>query len=207
MDSRYEDNMLSQIEQNLSNNISENLFLTGKVFENSKTLTKKKYLQEQEKTAHSNNNDAGEYPLVSTDYISNTPAAISRAEYIRQAREACLRQLSNNQLYVRPYELNYPDTDTGTVSTGQGKKTGRFKLLSYATNHAGDSDEENPREIAAFRSLIIRTVCAIIIFISLFTIDKFKFNIGDITYGMIREYITGKDSLKALEDVIVAWLK
>lgn len=207
MDSRYEDNMLSQIEQNLSNNISENLFLTGKVFENSKSLTKKKYLQEQEQAKENTNTDDREYPLVSTDYINNTPAAVSRAEYIRQAREACLRQLSNNQLYVKPYELNFPDPNTDAADTGHNKRTGRIRLFSLGSHYTGDSEEDNPQEIAAFRALIIRTVFAIVLFISLFVLDKFKINLGKITYSMIREYISGSDALKALEDVIVAWFK
>lgn len=208
MDSKYEDNMVSQIEKNLSNNINENLFLTGKVFENSKSLTKKKYLQEHEQATEELKADSQEYPLVSTEHISDTPISLSRAEYIKQAREACLRQLSNNQVYSKPYEVNYLDTETGSSETEISKKPAHWKLFPDSTHPAGaEVDENNPQEVAAFRSLIIRTVCAIVLFISIFIIDKFELKVGNLTNNVIQEYITGNDSLKALEDVIVTWLK
>jgi hypothetical protein len=208
MDSKYEDNMVSQIEKNLSNNINENLFLTGKVFENSKSLIKRKYLQEHEQATEELRADSQEYPLVSTEHISDAPVSLSRAEYIKQAREACLRQLSNSQVYSKPYEVNYLDTDTGSSEAVINKKPVHWKLFPDGTHPAGaDVDENSPQEIAAFRSLIIRTVCAIVLFISIFIIDKFELKVGNLTNNMIQEYITGNDSLKALEDVIVTWLK
>jgi len=205
MDSKYEDNMLSQIEKNLSNNINENLFLTGRVFDNSKTLSKKKYLQEQEHLTENDNSGIQDYPLVSTDYISDKPAPLSRAELIRQAREACLRQLSNSQVYTKPYDLSFMDMDTSSTSL-TGKKQEHLKWF-FDTNSSTSDDNASPQEVAAFRSLIIRTVCALILFISIFIIDKFELKIGGLSNIMIEEYITGNNALKNLEDLVVTWLK
>lgn len=203
MDSKYEDNMLSQIEKNLSNNINDNLFLTGKVFDSSR-LTENTYLQEQEQASDSGVCD---YPLVSNEHISDMTIPLSRAEYIKQAREACLRQLSNSRVYARPYELDYTDMDTSSPDIIADRKDEHWKPFSDNISKKGAGDDASPQELAAFRSLIIRTICAVIIFISIFIIDKFDFKIGSLTNSKIQEYITGNDTLKALEDIFVTWLK
>ncbi|NLC17755.1 MAG: hypothetical protein GX757_00820 [Clostridiales bacterium] len=206
MDTKYEDNILSQIEKNLSSNINENLFLTGRVFEGANTLTKKKFLQEHEEASRSLNSEKEEYPLVSKEHISEIPP-LSRAELIRQAREACLKQLNGSQTYSRPYEPSYISLDNINADVPVVKKEGHFRLFANGPRSDMTRDEASPQEIAAFRSLIIRTVCAVILFLSLFIIDKFDLKIGNITNTRIKEYITGNDALKALEDMIVAWLK
>lgn len=207
MDTKYEDNILSQIEKNLSSNINENLFLTGRVFENSNTLTKKKYFQEKEEASKKLNSDQEEYPLVSKGHISDMPPPISRAELIRQAREACLRQLNGSQTISRSYEPGYISLETTSHDVPVEKKGGHFKLFGDGIRSDMARDEASPQELATFRSLIIRTVCAIILFLCLFIIDKFELKIGDLTSIKIEEYITGNDALKTLEDMIVAWLK
>lgn len=206
MDTKYEDNILSQIEKNLSNNINENLFLTGRVFEGGNTLTKKKFLQEHEEKSKNLSSDKEEYPLVSKEHISDIPP-LSRAELIRQAREACLKQLNESQSYSRPYEPSYISLETANTDVPAVKKGGHFRLFSDGFRSDKGRDEASPQEIAAFRSLVIRSICAVILFLCLFIIDKFELKIGDITNTKIEEYITGNNALKALEDMFVAWLK
>ena len=70
------------------------------------------------------------YPLFTNDYINNTPITLSRAEYIRQAREACLRQLSNAQVYSRPYDVNYMDTETLNPEQNTNKKQKNLEAVS-----------------------------------------------------------------------------
>lgn len=201
MDTRYEDTMLSQIEKKLSDNIDENLFLTGRGFDVSTSLTKKKYLQEQEGAKSSP--EEQEYPLVSTGHIRESAEPLSRAELIRQAREACLRQLSSTQPYCKPYDVHYHSTE---LSNELPVKKKQWKLLPDGRSELA-GDDASPQEVAAYRSLIIRAACALVLFLIIFLIDKFELGIGSLTNNKIEEYITGKNALKALEDMIVTWLK
>lgn len=183
MDKKNEDKMVQQIEKNLSNHINETL-----------------------------NTPAKEQPIISFDY--SNPISISRAEYIRQAREACLRQLSEVQSTARAYDSYYLEplsVNTVEPETGQVRHKGLFgDGFSYAGNKAVDieMDEELVRkEQAAFRFLIIRMVCAIVLFLAIFVVDKFDIEIGAFTPNKIEEYVTGKNNLKELEDIVVIWLK
>lgn len=212
MDTKNEDTIVRQIEKNLSNNINENLFLTGRIPELPKETEKHTHLQRKNSSdpmgePEDNPSDSA-YPLVSNDYISNSPISISRAEYIRQAREACLRQMSSAQSYCRPYDSNYIEGEP-TVSDTQGVKKDRSRRLFRGDLQESyyRPEENSPQEIAAFRALIIRTVCAIVIFLFLFVVDKFDITIGKVTPGTIQEYVTGKDTLGNLEDLVVTWLK
>lgn len=217
MDTKSEDKILSQIEKNLTSSINENLFLTGRVCEDGNTLTKKKYLQEYGKASMNpgrNKEDnlqedypLKDYPLVTNDHICDMPPPLSRAELIRQAREACLRQLNGSQITGRPYEPGYISLDTTVTDIPAEKKGKRFRPFGKSTGSDMARDEASPQEVAAFRSLIIRTACAVILFLCIFIIDKFKLRIGNLTYSTIEEYITGNDALKALENMIVTWLK
>lgn len=204
MDIKNEDKIVRQIEKSLSNNLNENLFLTGNVFGNT-NMSEKSYnpsLVVEDGTAKLDN---PEYPLVSNERLYDPQVSISRAEYIRQAREACLRQLSNTQVYSRAYDVNYMEAEADDTQLSN-KKEKAWKLFSETTQTEA-SDEASPGEIAAFRSLIIRTICALVIFLFVFTIDKLELNIGKLSHTMIREYVTGKDTLEILENILVTWLK
>ena len=63
------------------------------------------------------------------------------------------------------------------------------------------------KEQASYNFLIIRMVCAIVLFLAIFLIDKFDLKIGDFNTNMIQEYVTGKDNMKYLEERIVTWIK
>lgn len=197
MDTKSEDKIVRQIEKSLSNNMNENLFLTSE-HTNSVVVTKEEGKKELEDP---------DYPLFSYDKINDSQITMSRAEYIRQAREACLRQLSNSQVYSRAYDVNYMEAEAVIADQPlTNKKEKAWKLFSDEPR-TDSMEEDTPGEIASFRSLIIRTVCAVVLFISVFVIDKFELSIGKLTHTMIQEYVTGNDSLQVLENFIVTWLK
>lgn len=206
MDTKSEDKIVRQIEKSLSNNINENLFLTGRVFENNKTPNKNNTALMAAENLKEKETEREDIPLVSTDYISDSQITLSRAEYIRQAREACLRQLSNTQIYSRPYDVHYPDTEEENTEQFNNNKAKAWNLF-HEKELSASKEADSPQDIASFRSLIIRTVCAILLFISVFIIDKFELTIGNLTHGMIQEYVTGNDTLQNLENIIVTWLK
>lgn len=183
MDKKVEDNMVQQIEKNLSNHIDETLLIPSK-----------------------------EQPIISFDY--SNPISISRAEYIRQAREACLRQLSEVQSTARAYDSYYLEplsANTVAPEAGQARHKGLFRDgFGYVGNKAVDielEEELTGKEQAAFRFLIIRMVCAIVLFLMIFAFDKLNVKIGAFTPDKIQEYVTGKDNLKELEEMFVTWMK
>jgi hypothetical protein len=208
MDTPSEDTMVRQIEKKLSDHMNENLFLTGRSYENNPVGTDKNALiknSEQAVISEANR----DYPLVSNEYISNSPG-ISRAEYIRQAREACLRQISSIQIYSRPYEVNYMEMEATPEEQLNQKKAKVMKMF-----HVDEGEEEKAsleagnkvRDVLSYRSLIIRSVCAIVLFLSIFLLEKFNIEVGSFSHHMIKEYVTGNDALKQLESILVTWLK
>lgn len=214
MDTSYEDKMYRQIEKSLSNNINDKLFVpiemidrriyTGK---NKKkivdSVSYEEDVVEKEPVDLDNNksyDDRGEINNAIAQYKDEGPR-LSRAEYIIQAREACLRQMNSINSTGRTFDYYGGDEDAIYSSHGR-KKREKVDMLF----NKGD-EEALPEEIASFKSLIIRTVCAIVIFLSIFIIDKVKVDWGVFSYETIRQYVTGNNQLKALEEIIVSWLK
>jgi hypothetical protein len=202
MDTKYEDNMVRQIESNL-NNSNENLFQNGRA-ENQlipRSDSKLVHLDNRK----DNTNELVEYPLVSNDPIGNS-GMITRAEYIRQAREACLRQLSNVQIYTRPYDVNYMEPDEADEPFSV-KKNKAMNMFHNETEDQTTGLKNTQQQLASYRSLVIRCVCAIVLFLSVFAFDKFNVKIGQVTNKVVQEYVTGNDALKDLEQIIVSWIK
>lgn len=189
MDTNYEDKMYHQIEKNLSNNMNENLFSSARTFENTKA-------EEQSFTA----SDASTENGWNLNQDIKSPK-LTRAEYIRQAREACLKAMSSQNSSGKALE-NIAHGDPQEIPGLPKKKRTGMDLLFGA-----EDEEASLQEVASYRSLIIRTVCAVVLFLTVFLIDKFKVNWGDFSYELVREYVTGKDHLKELESLIVSWLK
>lgn len=211
MDSKIEDTMVRQIEKNLSNNMNENLFLSGydnTVRNNGYRDNQADKLQSYDVAIQENLN-----PVVSFDHLST---GLSRAEYIRQAREACLRQLSAVQIYSKPYDVNYvnydsqeTDPDTSSVSDSNkitSRNTDKETPIVLVENN-NEKLENSPQEIASYRSLIIRMVCAVVIFLFIFLIDKFDFKVGVLNHNIIQEYVTGKNVIEELENILVSWFQ
>ncbi len=203
MDKRVEDKMVQQIEKNLHNNIDESLYLTGGIYDKDKSRKKSQNLGTQ-KALSEEKDTAGENPLVSLTY-HNPAIPVSRAEYIRQARESCLRQLSTVQSTARAYDSYYLDSALQNADAEQNKKSNVNRLFHEGTEMG--KDEDSLQEIAAFRFLIVRLVCALVIFLSIFLIDKFDFSIGEFSSSEIEEYVSGKDNMKQLENYVITLLK
>ncbi|HHV12250.1 MAG TPA: hypothetical protein GXX75_18390 [Clostridiales bacterium] len=238
MDNRSEESMVRQIEKNLSQSMNENLFLVGKEPENrmnrqanSPVMTKRTsnpgtmnafqveetYFNGGNKIKRDISIEDPEFPLVSYDHITDSLSTIPRAEYIRQAREACLRQLSDLQVYSRPYDVNYMGQETVAPEEAAPKRTKTWNL--FREGHEERSPEEprqitdakmeenTPQELAAFRFLIVRMVCAVVLFLSVFIFDKLELKIGNLTNEKVQEYITQNDVMDNIENYIVTWLK
>ncbi len=203
MDKKIEDKMVQQIEKNLHNNIDESLNFNGHILEKDKQPKKSpavglwKAVPEDKAVQQEN-------PLISLDYY-NPVIPVSRSEYIRQARESCLRQLSTMQSSARAYDSYYLDNAIQNAGQEPNRKTKPNRLFQDGAGIA--TEEENQREIASFRFLVMRMVCALLLFLSIFLIDKFDVKIGNLSPGTIQEYVTGKDSLKELEEFVVTLLK
>ncbi len=203
MELHKEDALVNQMEMNLTNR-NENLFQTGRTESNQLIPRKENALirTEDKKTMKSH---PDEYPLVSNESIMDNNV-ISRAEYIRQARESCLRQLSNVQLYSRPYDVNYmePDNSEEALTT---KKANVMRLFSSDMSAEQSSSKTNEQQLATYRSMIIRCVCAIVLFLGIFAFDKSNIELGGVTKKVVQEYVTGNDILQDLQNTIVSWLK
>ncbi len=204
MDKRVEDKMVQQIEKSLHNNMNEDLFLTGRIYDKGK-LPKNALNKGAESALDGPAEAAADSPLVSLDYY-NPSIPLSRAEYIRQARESCLRQLSMMQSTARAYDSYYLDSALQNAEQEQGRKGKPLRLFQEGQHYTAD-EEDDLREMAAFRFLVIRMVCALVLFLSIFLIDKLDFSVGSFTPAKIQEYVTGKDSLKELENFVITLLK
>lgn len=189
MDTGYEDKMYRQIEKSLSNNINDKLFVPIEI------IDKPKYGEDNKLV------DPVSYEENANEEYRQEGPRLSRAEYILQAREACLKQINTMGSGGRIYD-SYKEVDDAIYSSHGRKKRDKVERLFYA----GD-EEAPPEEVASFKSLIIRTVCAALIFLSIFIIDKIKVSWGVFSYETIRQYVTGNNQLKAIEEIIVSWLK
>ncbi|MDF2539134.1 MAG: putative rane protein [Herbinix sp.] len=212
MDTSIEDRMYQQIEKNLSNNINENLLTSSRLLDKDKLPVLQSSVREPIDTRKDNYVSEQDNEVPSFDYISQ-PTGLTRAEYIRQAREACLRQLSNQsyhsiEAYIPPAK---DEEDTSALDKKKTKAmslfTGGEKPLKTPWDRELTKEENTPQEIASYQSLIIRTVCALVIFAAIFLIDKFDITIGTVTKDVVRQYITGIDHLEQLEEIVVSWFK
>jgi len=212
MDSKVEDKIVRQIEKSLSNQMNENLHQSNSthrkdnLFQSGRTYDKDNlpvvnpgHLKENRQIMTSLQQDAS-----GTAFDYHPETVLSREEYIRQARESCIRQLSTIQRSSqKAYDLTYYD-DPSVNSEVTNRKRARALHLFHDDN---TKEENTPQEIAAFRFLMIRMVCAIVIFLSIFLIDKFDFTIGSFNTQIVEEYVTGNDTLQQLENIIMTWLK
>lgn len=198
MDTNMEDRMLHQIQTNLSNSIDENLFSTGRTFEVNHAANKGLPMDSMGRGDTSIGEKETAFEAMESTYPSTK---LTRAEYIRQAREACLKQLGTVPQGARNMEHVQEANDQNAPLLPSKKKNRLIKLFPEV------SDEDTQKEAASFNSLIIRTVCCVVIFLSIFVIDKLKVEWGEFSHLTVREFITGNDKLSALEEIIISWLK
>lgn len=161
-----EEKIYKEVEKGVSNNINENLFDTGRVYLN----INNDFSLDKESTKEIEEGE-DDFPK------------ISRAEYIRQARESCLKQMDSLQVDVKYMDTSLPQMD-----------------YEIEDNCVRDED------VKSFKFLLIRTVCALVVFLSIFLIDKLEVKIGGFSYNQVEEYVTGNDHLKRLEEVVLSWI-
>jgi hypothetical protein len=210
MDKQIEDKLVKQIEKNLSDKINTELLYTDRNYRgNNQTkysfdITETSNLPVEAATGTDN-------PILSFEY--SNPTSLSRAEYIRQAREACLRQLSELQATARAYDSYYLDSSIKHAevlphnNSSKNVESDHIPVNYLQEDTAYQEAQENKKDLVAFRFLIIRMVCAIVIFLSVFLIDKFHIKIGGFASENIKEYLTGNDTFDSLENMIVTLLK
>lgn len=214
MEVSYEDKIYRQIEKNLANNINDKLYVpiemidmsTYKENKNKHTdpVPYKEDIKGEDPLVINNSNSSKDMleNQINVDGYSQEGARLSRAEYIRQAREACLRQLSAMDTSARAINYNIGEEELNNPLIGKKKRDKVTKLFQE-----GSLEEDIPDEVASYRSLILRTVFAAVIFLSIFIIDKVKVNWGGFSHEAIKDYITANNQLKVLEEIIVSWLK
>ncbi len=198
MDANAEDRIVHQIERNLSNHINENLFASGRVLEDKEAAEHNNAVLEGTFRVREGRNS---HAVISKEEAEPAFPPLSRAEYIRQAREACLRQMNVSPSISRGIGTGMEESELLHPALSPKKKKREEQIYRPV------SEEDSSLEAAAYRSLMIRTICAIMIFLSIFLIDKFKMKIGSFSFQTVEEFVRGKDSLAALEDLIVSWLK
>lgn len=234
MDSNAEEKIYHQIEKNLSNNIDDSIFTTGQIYEDRNlpergnslfghpvTSYEPKSIRqdtvklepvrqgalrvEQARQEQARPDEVlPEQLRQEQDREDNRTSAgfpsLSRDEYIRQARESCLRQMSALQAQSRSMMDYSYATEIQNTNIPSKRKANPIKIPKNGIQ------ENTAKEVASFRSLIIRTICAVVIFLSIFIIDKLKIEWKNFTYETVREFITENDTLAELETKIVSWL-
>lgn len=215
MDAGYEDKIYNQIEKNLSKSINDKLYVPIEMIDKSSysgrnntagsdaysdDILKRDDLFDNKMIDNDNrkvNNDLAE----NNEHREERPV-MSRAEYIRLAREACLRQLYTLES-SSGLSNNYISNEEVHNSVFGKKKKDKIARLFQE----GKDTETIPEEIASYKSLLIRTVCALVIFLSIFIMDKIKVKWGNFSYETIRHYVTGYNQLEKIEEIIISWLK
>lgn len=197
MEANVDDKMIHQIETNLTNNMNDSLFESGLYIEN---------IDDRKSDI--------EYVEQAVNQPMNQIPSLSRAEYIRLAREACLRQLHSIPDQSRIYEDYGMEEEQATQNISNKKKQRGLGLFQHGSSAHMQTwmgnkldEHDSPQEIASFRALVIRTVCAIVIFVIIFAIDRLHIEFGEFSSELIRDYVTGNDTLKMLENLLVTWLK
>lgn len=219
MDAGYEEKIYRQIEKNLSDNINDKLYVPIELIDKSayssrnnvtKSLSDKNnniYKDFQNRnnqvTDFENRDSNYDWPGNQAEYdrLQEDKPVLSRAEYIRLAREACLRQLYSAESSAGSGDNYAGQDEIYNPFFGKKRKEKVAKLFQDGT------EDVLPDEIASYKSLIIRTVCALVIFLSIFIIDKVKLKWGNFSYETIRHYVTGYNQLDEIEEKIVSWLK
>jgi hypothetical protein len=125
--------------------------------------------------------------------------AVSRDEYIRLARESCTRNLGPNGSY---------------------KNHGGNKNKGYLNNdkmRTWDNAEEYHKSDFAdtglnmvpvnIKSLLIRVICAMLLFLTVFIIDKFDFKTKTFDSNHIKQLVSSNQTIDEAEDFVISLYK
>lgn len=113
----------------------------------------------------------------------------SRAEYIRIARESCSRNQSGNV-------------------NGKAKSAYRHKEMIMAEDGGYTLEDTQVRENqnTGMKIFLIRLICASLLFLMVFLMDQFDFQIKQVNAGKIENQITASMGVKEAQDFFVSLL-
>ena len=123
--------------------------------------------------------------------------ALSRDEYIRMARESCNRNLSYGGSNVKNHGINknkgYGNTEKiRTWDDTDSRK--RYNLGEYGLNMTTIN----------LKSFLIRTICALVLFLAVFLIDKFDIKVTTFNTKYIEDMVSSNQSIEQAEDYFVS---
>lgn len=114
--------------------------------------------------------------------------ALSRDEYIRMARESCVKNL-------------HPDG--GTNKNELHKKNARnYDFYKNSELFSGMNIKST-----GMRSLLIRTICVLVLFLSILMVDKLKISVNTFNSDFIKNAIVSNEGVEKAEDFFVSVLK
>lgn len=121
--------------------------------------------------------------------------ALSRDEYIRLARESCTRNLS----YNGNYKNHSGSKNKGYISTDKLKAWDQAE-----TKHKfGFTDAGLNWAPVKIKSLLIRIICALVLFLAIFLIDKFDVNVKSLNSENIQNLVASDQSIDEAENFFV----
>lgn len=125
-----------------------------------------------------------------SDYIVK-----SRDEYIRMARESCVKNLY-------PESSGKPDVHKKNLYKSYGFREGD----SYQSEGEGFLLGFNMKSIG-FKFFLIRTICVLVLFLAVIMVDKLNVSFKSFNSTAIEELISSNQSLEKAEDFFVSVFK
>ncbi len=116
--------------------------------------------------------------------------ALSREEYIRLARESCKKNLSYNGGNLKNHGIN--------------KSKGNIKTEKPKTWDQTDMKTRLNLSSVNLKPLLIRIICAFVLFLAVFLIDKFDVKINSFNSKYIQDLVSSKQSIEDAENFFVS---
>jgi len=114
--------------------------------------------------------------------------ALSRDEYIQMARESCVKNLHS---------------DGGTNKNELHRKTpNNYSIYKNSELFSGMNIKSS-----GMRSLLIRTICVLVLFLSILMVDKLKISIRTFNSDFIKNAIVSNEGVEKAEDFFVSVFK
>ena len=133
---------------------------------------------------------------VNMDSGQNDYIVKSRDEYIRMARESCIKNLhpesQGGKGDLHKKEI-YRQSHSNSVSSYKGEGTGLFQMLGIKNTN--------------IKYLLIRLICALVLFLAILIIDKFEVSIKSFNSNYIEKSITSNQGIEKAEDFFVSVYK
>lgn len=118
----------------------------------------------------------------------------SRAEYIRLARESCSKNLSSTHGNSK---------NQGLYKMKENEKIDKVKLWNH--DKVGSITENQTLfTLSSGKIILIRTICALLLFLSVFLIDHFDINMKKLNSKFIQESIMSNQTVEDAENFFVS---